>query len=469
MKKKIWVFLIGIGLLLLYLPSFTKYFFGDDFALIEVARHQNIFSAFNIFEKPANGFYFYRPFSIQLFWLTGWNLFGLYPLGYHVVLFSFFLLSIYLAYKLAYELFKNEKTATLTIFFYAFAASHFYRLYYLTQFQEVSFAVFTFATLIFFARKSIWTPFFFILSLTTKETAVMIVPFMLFYSLLAKKDQKFYIRLFFSCLVILTIYAGARIFIFGFEKGGYYTFDFGIKPTLNNVLWYGLWSLGLPEDFVNVRLFSFSTIINPALFSEFGSLGNISLAVFAVFITSIILPFQTLFKKFNRTHAILVGFFILFILPVMFFPFHKFPYSLAVPLFGVSALLGDAVKNLSRNKLIFICVIYLLLAIVTYQFNMKRHWTIRRADTTQSVFEYLRKNHPGKLKNSSVYFKTNKCLDRTKCPYFSEEVEFALNGDDGIRLFFNNDKIPVYYEHSDKREHLRKDSLILNSPMFVRW
>ena len=125
-------------------------------------------------------------------------------------------------------------------------------------------AVFTFGSLLLFFKKSPWTLFLFILALTTKETAVMIVPFMFLSIFITKenKDQRVYFKLFSVSFAILCLYLFARIFFFGFARGGVYSYDFSPLKILNNFFWYGLWSLGIPEAFVNVEIFKLPPIIN---------------------------------------------------------------------------------------------------------------------------------------------------------------------------------------------------------------
>lgn len=473
MKKKSIRNLISIflGVTFFYLASFNNFFFQDDFFNIKLSQSQTIIDAFNIFKKPILGFDFYRPFSTQLFWKAGWGWFGLNPFGYHVIAFAFFLLSIYLAYKLAKEIFSDERVALFTSFFYAFAASHFYRLFFLSQFQEISLAVFTFATLYLFYKKSNWAPILFIGSLTNKETAVMIVPFMLLVILLDRKDRQKYLRLFYYCLGILALYLFARFFYFGFAGGSSYTYDFGIHSTLNNIFWYVLWSIGMPEAFVNVKFFHFPTILNPKLFTSFNVFGNLVLASFGLFMLTLILPVVKYLKKIEKKILIPIALFLLFILPVAFYPFHKFPYSLAVPVFGISIFLGYISSKLNKKALLLVFASYLLLSINAYQFNLSNHWAVRKAYSAEKVFLFFRENYPKKIVHSNIYFRNTilpMCPDLKDYPRFSLEVSYGIGDKDGLRLLYKDDKLPVYFEDTDNYRHLNKNSLVIDSRSFVR-
>jgi len=461
--------ILSVSLIIFYWRSFNNFFFQDDFFCLKLAQEYGLLDAFNLFKKPIVDFYLYRPFSIQLYWLIGYKMFGFLPQGYHLINFLFFLLSVFLVYKLALQIKFNEKSALLASFFYAYSSSHFYRLFWITNFQELSLAVFTFGTLILFLKKSPWTPLLFILALTSKETAVMIVPFMLLTIFLTRRVEKDYFILFFYCLAILLFYLFARIVFFGFAGGEAYAFDFGIKKILNNFFWYSLWSLGLPEAFVNVKFFQLPTVINPKLFTQFNSWGNPTLIFFGLFLLLVFKPVVDLRKKVNEKVLLAVSCFILFLLPVAFFPFHKFPYSLSVPLLGSSLLLAYAVSSLRKKQLIIICISYILLSVAAYQFNLLDHWSIKKANIAKAVFNYFEKKYPKKPINANIYFR-NTCapLCQPKKVWSpSQDVAYAIAEMNGLRLLYNDKNLLVYFEDIDADRHLLPNSLILDSRKFL--
>lgn len=471
--KKSWYFLIFIALFLLlfYWRSFNNFFFQDDFNLLfKSVKEDNLIDAFNIFKKPTTGFKFYRPFSIQLFWLSGYRLFGLSPFGYHLINFIFFVITIFLVFILVFELTRNERTALLTSFFYGFAGSHFYRLFFLTQFQEVSLAVFTFSTLILFLKKNSWTPILFILSLTTKETAVMIVPMMIVLIIMIKKYRnKENIKLLFYCLVILFFYLYGRIFIIGLSKERVYKFYFNPKQILNNYFWYGLWSFGLPEAFVNVELFKLPTIFNPELFRVFGNLGNWTLFNFWLFMFVIAIPVVNYLKRINKKLIISSAVFILFLLPVGFFPFHKFPYSLSVPLLGSSFFLADALEKINDRKIMIVCFIYILFSFNAYRFNLLNHWASKKATVAEKVFNYFKVNYPNGPKNINIYFRNTAapiCIDLDQWRP-SQEISYAIGEEDGLSFLYDKN-LTIYYEDFDLLKHLSSQSLVIDSQQFLK-
>lgn len=473
MKKSslIILLLLALSLVLLYRVSFHNFFFQDDFFNMKLAQKHSVVDAFNIFKKPIMDFYFYRPFSTELYWFVSRLLFGFSPLGYHIVNFVFFLAAIFLVYTIAKHLFGREKPALLASFFYAYSGSHFYRLFFLSQFQEISLAVFTFAALFLFLKKSRWTILFFILALTTKETAVMLVPLMLVFVFFSKDSRRQYFILFAQCAGVGAVYLFARFFFFGFAKGGVYTYDFSPKKVLNNYFWYSLWSLGFPEAFVNIKLFTFPTIINPQLFTKFESWGNPTLASFALFICAIFVPMVTLLKKGERKVVFALIWFILFLLPVAFFPFHKFPYSVTVPLLGSSLVLAYATYRLSNKKLVLIGVVYGVLAIVVYQFNLSNHWMVKKAASARAVFNYFQSRPSQKRAQSAIYFRSTMaplCVGPAYGPAFSQEIAYAIGESDGLRLLYNDPKLAVYFEDFDHLIHLRTNFLILDSQTFFR-
>lgn len=470
--RYIFFFLLFLGLTILYRTHFGNFFYQDDFFNINLSRTHSLIHAFNIFHAPPSDFVFYRPFSTQLFWNISWKLFGFSPFGYHIISYLFFLSSIYLAYKLAHIILRDNRAALLTSFFYAFSASHFYRLYFLSQFQEISLAFFTFLTLVLFIKKSKWTPLLFFLSLTTKETSVMIVPFMVMLTLLLPKPKHDYLKLFFQCAILLLVYLFARVFFFGFASGQSYMFDFSVRKVFNNLLWYSMWSIGLPEAFVNVTLFKFPTLLNPKLFTEFGTLGNIVLGTFALFNILIVVPLMRFFRTINVDIFIPIFLYLFFLLPILFFPFHKFPYGLAVPLLGSSLIFGRSLSMMHTKYILIVCVAYVALSITAYQFNLASHWANKRALMSEAVFSFLSRAYPTKPDATNIYFRnTSKpmCLYiKINEPYYSKEIYYAINGATGIQLFYGDEALPVFFEDVDNLKHLTTRSFVLEAPQFFR-
>ena len=106
-----------------YRDSFTSRFFQDDKILLGIARSGSPFAVIPNFP--------YRPVSQELFYLVSSKLFGLDPLGYHLVLFAFFAGTVILIYKLADKLLESNRKAILAAFFYALNISLFAEFFWI--------------------------------------------------------------------------------------------------------------------------------------------------------------------------------------------------------------------------------------------------------------------------------------------------------------------------------------------------
>ena len=468
MKWRPWkiLTLLICSLIIYYWPNFYNFFFQDDFFNMVLAKNQNLLDAFNIFKRPAMDFSFYRPFSTQLYWTVGQKLFAMSPLGYHLVNFGFFAVGILLVYKLTLQIWPDKKLALLTSFFYGFAASHFYRLFFISQFQELSLAVFTMATFLLFFKRSLLTPVMFALALTTKETAVMIVPVIFVAITLLKLTKRRQLIIFLLCFAILLVYFAARIFFFGYTTSGVYEVNFKLSSILNNYFWYSLWSLGIPETFVNVEIFRRPTIINSQVLFAFGREGQLVIAFFLLFVGLIFKPVLRTLKHLDRNIFLMIFFFTLFLLPVAFYPFHKFPYSLAVPLFASSFLLAYVVRNLSRPYLLAVCLAYFVLSQSAYYLNLTNHWVVKKAVVGKKVFAYFQINYPIKPTQPNIYFRNT---TYPWCPvgvHFSQEVSYGIGDKDGLRLLYQDDNLQIYYEDIDHFRNYSESSLIIDSRIF---
>jgi len=435
-----------------------------------LAQKDTLIHAFNIFQKPILNFYFYRPLSTQFYWQLGKSIFGWNPFGYHLVNLSLFFISTFLCFVLAKLITKQNKLALLTSFFYAYSGSNFYRLFFLSQSQELLLSTFVLLTIILFIKNSKFSLIAFILSLTSKETAV-VVPIFLFVYMFFSNERKWSKLL--PYILISGAYLVSRIFFFGLAKGSDYSYDLRPWKVLNNYFWYTLWALGLPEAYVNLKLFTFPTIINLKIFTEFGIWGNRTLLFLVSFViylfskvknnTFISLQFKNLF--------IGLSFFIIFLLPVGFFPFHKFPYSLGVPLFGISFIFASLIANLSKKVICILVLLYLGIFFSSYTFNMSNHWVISKSITALKVVTFFKDQFPNGVNYPNIYFRNSNnqfCTPIKEKFRFSEEVAYGIGGTDGLRVFYKNDNLQIFFEDLDNNRNLLSNSLMLDSRKFLR-
>lgn len=464
----IFLFLIVV---FLYRDSFMNFFFQDDFFNMTLANKQSLVDAFNIFRRPEMNFYFYRPLTTQLFWSMGQKFFDFTPLGYHLIIFDFFLINLLLIYKINKLLKFDSKSNYLITFFYAVSATHFYRLFFLSQFQEIALATFVLLTLFLYLKGSRFFIVTFIFALMSKETAVVLPLILVSYHIIfGKKANRWFIA---SSFLLVILYILIRKFFFGFATSEIYAYNFSPKKIANNFFWYGVWSLGLPEQYLDLNLFKLPTIINFKIFTAFDRWGREILIVFFSLLFLLVKQVVSHKEKFIKNNKFIFGVavFIIFLLPVAFFPFHKFAYSLTLPLWGISMCLGIITGTYGRRIGIVIVLLYFILSYFSIQFNTVYHWAIKRAKISENVITYFRENYPKGINNKNIYFRNN---DQQFCPFAqdrlisSQMVSYAIGNLDGLKLFFKNQTFNVEYEYA-KKDYYLLSWLVLDAQKFTKW
>lgn len=482
------------SLLFIYWPSFNNFFFGDDFFNFVLSKTDNLKGVINFFNpiKAPPEFPFYRPLTTQVFYWLGKRIFGFNPLGYHVINFSFFLISLFLVYDLVKRITKDVVVTYLTTFFYAFSGSHFYRLYYLSQFQETGLTVFYLLSTIFYInfiknRKNIsyfFSLLFFFLAIASKETAISLPFVLLLIDLCFLKEKKSFSswlkkrsRIILPFLIFIGIYLFLRLFFFGFSQGEEYKFVLSSKSIIKNLLWYFLWSVGFPETFVNITILDPIYFYNPGFFTDLGKGGAMTNFLFLTFFVFCLLGVKLFFQNFSKKRfkrrLLLICFssiwFLITLSLVMFFPFHKFSYSVTLPLFGASLLLALVLKemiNFSRVFFFLSLFLFLLANISSYSLAFKTHWSVKRAKIAKKVLTFFKENYPQLPERPKIYFFdifiNNYCTYPPEETEKSRELNNVLIGSKGLELFYDKD-IDAFFQHITPLEEVGTEEVILVS------
>lgn len=442
---------------------------------------KEVINFFNPIKAPVN-FPFYRPLTTQFYFWLGKNFFGLNPIGYHLVNFLFFLISLFLVYFLARQITNNLAISYLTTFFYTFSSSHFYRLYFLSQFQEIGLTVFYLLTVIFYfkfikekKRKDyIFSFLTFILAITAKETAITLPLSLLLVDFYFLKEKNFHswiknrLKIMLPFLILTIGYLSARFTSFGFSQGAEYKFVFNPKSILNNIFWYFLWSMGIPEHFVNMPLKDSIYIINPGFLTDVGKQGALTTLLFVVFLTLNLIGFRLFLKeRISKTFLLelfSIGWFLITLILVMFFPFHKFSYSTTLPLFAVSIFFALTSKEIIKfSKFFFSLALFLFLLAnnSSYNFALETHWAVKRANIAKKIFSFFQESYPELKNGAKIYF-----FDYDYCAYLpgetenSEEISYVLSKNKGLEILYNKD-IDVFFQYKTPIEEVGIDGVVL--------
>ncbi len=456
-KKTKKIILIILFSFIVFLPSFTNFFTHDDFFHFKISRPESI-KEFASFFNPLNnpeGWNYYRPLTTQVFYFVGANILNYKPLFMHILNFFFFALVIGLVYKLIFELTQKQETALTATFLYALSSSHFSKLYFLGAHQEIGLA-FNFIFSCYLFTKFLLTQenylyrgaiLLFIFSLMSKETAV-VLPLVLGLIFFYLKLQN---RLNFKWTKLITLLLPFAILdlIYGFFKlqaglpqGDSYIWDFSPR-ILNTLAWYGLWSLNLPEMFVdfigpglniNQRLFLWKPWV------------QIVIVLFGLqILVLLIIFFNQLKYLFEKYITFIFGFvwFVVTLLPVVFLPWHKFVFYLTLPMIGVVFVLSQIIKN-SRLKIVFL-VFFCLTSFFSLVLSYKTHWVVQGAKTARRVKDHIDNNYADiKEHKQIIFYNIQSEQDLPWLP--TNNLKNALSGNNFFEVFYDGEINAVYLE-----------------------
>lgn len=506
-KYTFWFFTITI-FLLLYHPVITTYFTQDDFFHFKVAQTDGSLKGlfylvgFHSFEERQIAFY--RPLFRDLLYHFSYNLYSLnhYPL--RILSFILHLGNTYLVFKLMNKLFKNKFQSYFTAFFYTITASNVATLYYLAGgIQVLGALMFVLLTLLNYInflenedRKRLYLTFFtFIFAFASHEQS-FILPFLLLgLTLIYKKgaELKKTVKTITPFFLILFIYLFLNYFVIGYSREEtQYQALLDPKRTVNSLIWYSGWAMGLPEmlqDFMPSLI-----SVDPRLMKYWG---NYYMFIFPAFLISIgifIFMFGMIFIKKNKLFTdkklfLLVLWYLLGLAPVIFLPQHKSGHYLTVSLPAFWGILGYLVANfliitnighktrvvplslrglkeqsnlkkahyltaLKREILLNkIPVVILILSLLTLSstsaiLGKNFYWASQRGKLAEKLINQIKEKYPTLPKGATLYIKND-----PNSPYVSEDwgssskqAYFILNGNDALQLLYHDNAIKVAYE-----------------------
>lgn len=140
--------------------------------------------------------------------------------------------------------------------------------------------------------------------------------------------------------------------------------------------------------------------------------------------------------------------FIISISPFLFLSQHKFAYYLEVPLLGFTGLLGLVVKNSSKLWQFLLILFFLTTSVLTVRFYEQNYWVVGRAKLSEKLVSQLIREYPKLPKGATLYFKNNPKVGFISQDWGrpSTQAYYALSGENGPQVIYNDDTLKVYYE-----------------------
>lgn len=373
------------------------------------------------------------------------SLFGLRPFFFHLVSFFFFLGNLFLIFKIIEKLTKNKNLGFMAAFLYAINASNLGSLSYISVFEEIGMTFFFFLSFWFYLQGRRLAVSAFILALLSRENAMVLPIILLIYEfVLGKREWKKTLPFW----LVLATYALLRLVV-GLPDVSVYQPIFALNKILNGYFWYFLWGIGLPEMLVDFIGPGFK--INPNLFNWYQTEMIIILGAFLLFLVLTVVAISKLSKKNYKKEIFLAVWFLVTLLPVIFWPWHKFSYYLTVPLLGLVGFLVLLFKRLPKVLFFLAVLAMVIISLTTIFLSWKTYWVVNRAKISKNLVSDLKNKYPELPKGASLYFQNDP--DYPKIFGFgnsSTQAYYALSGENGPQVIYNDFSLQVYYEDLEK-------------------
>ncbi|MHB1630239.1 MAG: hypothetical protein ACYCVB_18020 [Bacilli bacterium] len=342
-KKRIPLAFLLIGTAILFWRASHTFFVGDDFWWLYDGSHmmntpQQWFSAFT----TTNGSGTYRPLTQNVFFWIGWNLFGLNPLGYHLLLLATFMIAVYVVYLLFVSIFSSHSIALVSTAVFAFSNTHYASLAWASAFSEVGATLLAALVLYTVAKdRHRLSSLFFTLCLMANETTITLPAMvMLYYMLIRRRSFLDAMRHSKILWIEVSIYMIFRIFVAGLHTGGVFSAVFSLPIWLHLIWSSAVESIGITPTFYNA-------------FGSSGAWHYLSLVALIVYVISGIALaafFARHIKDSMNGIALGLSWFFIALLPILPFSGDWSYYNLAVPLIGVSVAIGSMLQTVPLRK-----------------------------------------------------------------------------------------------------------------------
>ncbi len=405
----------------LYFPSIRYGFFQDDFLHLTTTQIPPT-GLLKFFTD--NSAIYYRPLGLQFAYWLQQQIFGPRPIYFHFVSFSIHLLNSFLVYSLITKVTKNKSVSFLASFLYATSAIHFMSLFWLAETNLLLGTLVLFLSLNFYlSRRFFLSLLIFIIGLFTHEV-VIIFPALVF--LLRRPPLTYLINLLFFSVIYLIF----RLFIIPIPITGTYNLHLG-SDTLSSFIWYGLWSLNLPEELKYQFVLSKLTF-QPKFVTNFIPHLTIWLAGLLIIL---LLIFTRLLQLLRQSSHLLATGLLWFIAGTSLFlllPLHQYPMYALAGLPGLTLILALAAPRRPLALIIFLLA-WLVPAFVTLRFSELTHWTVQEARRVEDIFHRSQKQYSEFPPYSTLIIKTDYQLNQ------------ALFDQLGLQFLYQHPTLKTYY------------------------
>jgi len=464
-KKYLFFLMVFLTPVLLFLKSFSAYFSQDDFFRLRASQISSLTEIGKFFSFSAiRGYAFYRPLPREVFSFMMWHLFGLNPFPYHLFQFFIYIFNLFLIDKLFSKLIDNnfkgkEKVRCLVIFLYVISAVNLGTFYYLSSLEILLAMTFILLTITCFITGKYLKSFLFcLLSLMCHEISYVSPVFLLVFTFVLRKNRP-NLKTILPFFTVTFLTAWLNISQIRLPSQKEYLPEFSFLRPINNLFWYFIWSLGIPEhmlDFVGHGL-----KINPKIIRQyplyFWTMSLTFSGLIAGLISSLISLLMNSFvktlkgstdKKFWRYLFLAVFWYLTGISFFLFFGSHRFIYYLIFSQVGTCFALALLISRLSLKSSLIVLILFFVLNFNTIKWGEKTYWALGRSRLAKKLTTEIKTAYPTFPKGAIIWLKDDPSYLSPGPDWggTAKQAYIALSGSDGIQLLYNDFSLKVYYE-----------------------
>lgn len=446
MKKTILALLcIVSAALVIFHDSFSVYFFQDDFFLLDISNVQSIDGLLRFF-IPRGDVQFYRPLSHEGFYFIIQNLFGFQPFAFHLVAWIFWLIAVFIVFKISKFYLKSHRYRILVTGLYALSAIHYNSLFWISNFSYQASAVFYFSAIAVYLsgigsrRKFALLISLFVIGLLMNEFLITLPLMIIADNYILKRKQKFQHTYFIIwSLIVISLYVILRFVLF---KPNFGTYHFSFSPqVISSYRFFILFFLNWGET-IKDQLITYWKIRTDFVQSNFLVVMIWILnALIWIFPVSLLIIQWWRRKMITDIASIFGGiWFLIALLPIIFVQSHISPHQGTIALFGFLILIVSSLENSGLQKkyrtIFFYCLItlWLVSSSMTVLLNNRIHWIYRRSELVKFWMKnYKTKPDQGGKKVIII-------------PSRDKDTIVALNDGKAYNVLFNDPTLKVIFQ-----------------------
>lgn len=438
-KIKIYLFVL-VATIIAYTGSIKYGFSQDDWFHLTISRANNIKEFLNFFNPSSVTWIFFRPLSTQLPYWLGSTIFPLStaPHFMHILMLLIHTFNAYLVVLIGRKYLKGNVSILLGMI-YAISSIHYLSLFYIGAIQQLISTLFSLLAIYVFTKRPRGSQLTLLVitgcALLSKELAIRLPLILFVLSYIEEGHIIPAIKAVVGPIIVTLVYFLIR-FVFSSGAALEYSVVLSTATTFATGMWYGLFTLGFPEEILRYGLsggqinFVGFLSINPA--ARLPIFISASLLLVYVFYQL----YLTIKVKKDWHWLIFPCLAVLSILPIIFLPTHRYPHYLDLSLLFLGIWLLRNITKINL-KVVVAAMIIGIGMFASIRLETSTHWTVKRALISEQVEAKLIEG--GLCQNvSSIVFEGS-----APGPL---EVSYAMSDMNGPRIICNNPSLQVYYQ-----------------------